>query len=85
MMHAVMMTSEPRLIYWQDVTLTIMREVVEWRASGTPVCYTIDAGPNVHVITLENHAEQIISALIKIPGVLDVIEAPSGGGARLID
>jgi diphosphomevalonate decarboxylase len=45
LMHAVMMTSAPRLIYWQPATLGVMQAVQEWREAGLEVCYTIDAGP----------------------------------------
>ncbi|MCA2001203.1 MAG: diphosphomevalonate decarboxylase, partial [Chloroflexi bacterium] len=50
MMHAVMMTSNPPLMYWQPATLGIFHAVREWRASGFPAAYTVDAGANVHVI-----------------------------------
>ena len=54
LMHAVMMTSEPNLIYWKPATLDLITKVVELRQQGLPVCYTIDAGANVHIITLGN-------------------------------
>ena len=50
-MHAVMITSSPPLLYWLPATLAILQAVPNWRKSGLPVCYTIDAGPNVHVLT----------------------------------
>jgi diphosphomevalonate decarboxylase len=83
LMHAVMMTSQPRLIYWQPVTLAVMQAVVDWRNSGTPVCYTVDAGPNVHVITPGDSSLKVIADLLKIPGVIKVLASPPGGAARL--
>ena len=53
MMHAVMMTSSPPLVYWQPATLAIMHAVSTWRQQGLPACYTNDAGPNVHVLCLQ--------------------------------
>ena len=53
LMHAVMMTSHPPLFYWQPATLAVMQAVKAARTRGLPVCYTIDAGPNVHVICTE--------------------------------
>ncbi len=83
LMHAVMLTSTPRLLYWQPATLAVMQAVVAWRQQGIPVFYTIDAGPNVHVFCLGEHAERVVSLLREIPGVLDVLLALPGGPARL--
>jgi diphosphomevalonate decarboxylase len=85
LMHSVMMTSQPRLIYWQPVTLAVMQAVIEWRTGGTPVCYTIDAGPNVHVITTGDHSDQVAAQLDQIPGVLEVLRSRPGGAARLLE
>nr|MBI2905548.1 diphosphomevalonate decarboxylase [Chloroflexota bacterium] len=84
MMHAIMMTSRPSLYYWQPPTLAIMEAVRGWRAGGVPVCFTIDAGPNVHVITLAAHAAEVESRLRALPGVLNVLRAAPGGGAELL-
>ncbi len=84
MMHAIMMTSRPPLYYWQPPTLAIMEAVRGWRAGGLPVCFTIDAGPNVHVITLAAHAAEVESRLRALPGVQNVLRAAPGGGAQLL-
>ncbi len=55
-MHAVMMTSTPSLLYWQGGTVEVMQAARRWREEeGIPVFFTIDAGPNVHLICEENH------------------------------
>lgn len=83
LMHAVMLTSTPRLLYWQPATLALMQAVVEWRGAGLPVFYTIDAGPNVHVICPAETAEQVAARLKEITGVQEVLTALTGGAARL--
>jgi len=83
LMHAVMMTSRPPLFYWMPATLGVMRAVQEWRKSGLPACYTIDAGPNVHVICEAQAASQVRERLSQIPGVEQVLAAGPGGPARL--
>lgn len=83
MMHAVMMTSTPPLIYWAPASLLIMKAVQEWRSAGCEVCYTLDAGPNVHVICRAAAAGQVKEKLEKIPGVQQVLTALPGGSARL--
>ena len=84
LMHAVMMTSNPRLIYWQPASLAILQAVPAWRAKGIPVCYTVDAGPNVHMLTLSAHAAEVQRRLADIPGVIEVRTAEAGGPARLV-
>jgi diphosphomevalonate decarboxylase len=83
LMHAVMMTSNPPLLYWQPITLAVIHAVRGWRESGMPVCYTIDAGPNVHVLTLAGFMDQVNQRLSQIPGVEDVLIAKPGGPAYL--
>jgi diphosphomevalonate decarboxylase len=84
LMHAVMMTSSPLLFYWEPITLELMHTVRSWRATGLPVCYTIDAGPNVHVITLAAYAGQVSDLLREIPGIQQVLMSPPGGAAHLV-
>ena len=85
LMHAVMMTSQPRLIYWQPATLAVMQDADLKKSAKTHVCYTIDAGPNVHVLTPADFAARVIENLVQIPGVTEVLSAQPGGAVRLID
>ena len=82
MMHAVMMTSQPALFYWQPASLTVMQAVGEWRRAGLGVCYTLDAGPNVHVLCAAAEAQAVSARLAELPGVRQVLTAGVGGAAR---
>jgi diphosphomevalonate decarboxylase len=84
-MHAVIMTSRPPILYWLPATLAVMQAVDSWRKHGLPACYTIDAGPNVHVITPAQSAEQVAQQLRQIPGVSDLLLAHPGGPARYLE
>jgi len=84
LLHAIMMTSRPPLYYWLPQTLEIMRSVQNWRKTGTPAAFTIDAGPNVHIICESNSGEFIQHQLSKIPGVREVLVAHPGGKTRLV-
>jgi diphosphomevalonate decarboxylase len=84
MMHAVMMTSNPPLMYWQSATVEIFHQVREWRAGGLPVGYTVDAGANVHVICLGDYAKEVEKRLREAPGVSDVLVAGVGGAAKIV-
>lgn len=83
LMHAVMITSTPPLLYWLPATVTIMHAVQAWRNEGIPVCYTIDAGPNVHVVCPGEQVEMIVGRLCQLPGVIQVLTAHPGGPATL--
>jgi len=85
LMHAVMMTSTPPLYYWEPATLAIMKAVREWRAQGLPVCFTIDAGPNVHCLCLAEAAPEVERRLREILDVKEILTAGPGGAARLMD
>jgi diphosphomevalonate decarboxylase len=85
LMHAVMMTSTPSLFYWQPSTLFLMEKVSQWRSNGLPVSFTIDAGPNLHLITTSDYVDQIRSELHSLPQVLDLYVTHAGGPAVLLE
>ncbi len=82
LMHAVMMTSSPPLLYWQPTTISIMHAVQRWRRDGLPVFYTIDAGPNVHCITTENHYKTVVTEINTLPGIKEIITSRPGSGIQ---
>jgi diphosphomevalonate decarboxylase len=84
MMHAVMMTSDPPIHYWQSASLSIMKAVRELRQKGFACAYTLDAGPNVHVICTASSLPAIKDAFRGFPGVEKMLTARTGKGARLI-
>jgi diphosphomevalonate decarboxylase len=79
MMHSVMMTSKPPIFYWEPATINIIKSVERWRREGLSVCYTIDAGPNVHCICTSETADEIQTRLKNLPGVNSVISSHPGG------
>jgi diphosphomevalonate decarboxylase len=84
LMHAVMATSQPPLFYLGDDSLQVMRAVGRWRAEGLPVCYSVDAGPNVHVLTEPDAVEEVARRLQDLKGVREVLQSGPGGAARLL-
>lgn len=84
LMHSVMMTSRPPLFYWQPTSIAIMQAIPAWRRDGLQVCYTLDAGPNVHCICNRIDAQEVSSRLRAISGVLDIKSAGAGRGAYLL-
>ena len=50
-LHAMMLTSNPYFILMKPNTLRIIDAIWEYRReTGVPVCFTLDAGANVHVL-----------------------------------
>jgi diphosphomevalonate decarboxylase len=85
MMHSVMMTSRPALHYWKPASLDVMNCVRQWRMEGISVCYTVDAGPNVHVICPETEAHIVEKRLREVKGVQNVLVARPGGPAKIVE
>lgn len=72
-MHHVMQTQNPPLYYWTDETITIMKLI---KKRAVPAYFTIDAGPNVHVIC-EGKDEAKVLELLK--GRIVIINKPTIG------
>jgi diphosphomevalonate decarboxylase len=83
-MHAVCMTSRPPSFYWNAGTMTVIQAVRGWRAEGLQSYFTIDAGPNVHVICAAADRIEVERRLRELPGVLFTIGNGVGAGARII-
>lgn len=61
MLHAMMMTSGRGYFEMKPNSLNIMNEVRAFRRdSGLPVCFTLDAGPNVHILYPTSIKDQVI-------------------------
>lgn len=60
-LHAMMMTSKPYFILMHSNTLQIINKIWEFRkTTQTPICFTLDAGANVHVLYPESVKEKAI-------------------------
>jgi diphosphomevalonate decarboxylase len=83
-LHALMLTTRPALIYWNPATVAAIHTVRELRASGIPVYFTIDAGPQVKALCDPSDADVVARALAAVPGVLETRTSALGPGARLV-
>jgi diphosphomevalonate decarboxylase len=84
LMHAVMMTSTPPLLYWEPITIAIMKAIRRWRAENNlAVCFTIDAGPNVHCLCPAEAAPEVERRLRENLDVHRILTATPGGPAHL--
>jgi diphosphomevalonate decarboxylase len=85
LLHAVTMTTEPPALYWYPATVAVLRQVWAWRAEGLPVYFTLDAGPNVHVLTTPEHAPQVATGLCALPDIVRTLVCQPGGPPVLGD
>ncbi|WP_236974499.1 diphosphomevalonate/mevalonate 3,5-bisphosphate decarboxylase family protein [Membranihabitans maritimus] len=59
-LHSLMMTSNPGFILIKPNTLQIINKIREYRQdTSIPVCFTLDAGPNVHILYPDRHAHTV--------------------------
>ena len=59
-LHALMMCSNPSYILMKPNTLNLINKIREFREeTKIPLCFTLDAGPNVHLLYPENEAEKV--------------------------
>lgn len=88
-LHAMMMSSKPYYILMKPQTLEVINALWDFRKqTGHPVCFTLDAGANVHVLYPHKHAtpvqEFIKSDLAKLCQNGHFIVDHQGQGAKAI-
>ena len=65
-LHALMMCSNPSFILMKPNTLRLIEAVRNFRnETQIPLCFTLDAGPNVHLLYPKNEAEKVESFIKK--------------------
>lgn len=61
-LHAMMMASQPYFILMKPNTLHVLNKVWQFRKeSSLPLCFTLDAGANVHLLYPENIKAEVMS------------------------
>ena len=83
-MHADMLAGEPGLVYWRGATVEMIHRCRALRQAGTPVWFTIDAGPHVKLLTTPEHEQAVAEAAAAVPGITGVIRSGVGGPARVL-
>ena len=88
-LHAMMMTSRPYFLLMKPHTLQIIERLFAFREkTGLPVCFTLDAGPNVHLLYPTDIKKEIMSfvqnTLSDFLSPLGFIEDETGKGPEKI-
>jgi diphosphomevalonate decarboxylase len=92
-LHAVAMTSQPAgypwmsgIFYMEPETIRLIRAVQDWRMHGTPVYFTLDAGPAVHLLCEPVNLDGLLKAIGALfdPQVPQLWVSRPGRGAWLV-
>ena len=66
-LHDLMATSTPSYTLKEENTINIIDKILEFRKETClPICYTLDAGPNVHLLYPDSCSEQVHSFIDEV-------------------
>ncbi|OGK24464.1 diphosphomevalonate decarboxylase [Candidatus Roizmanbacteria bacterium RIFCSPLOWO2_01_FULL_37_12] len=82
-LHALTLTSNPPIIYWQPETVRLMNLIQIWKQEGLEIYFSIDAGPNLFLFSKENDTNDLLKKL-RDNKFNDFILNKPASGARLI-
>lgn len=83
-MHAIMLTSSPKLKYFSDATLRVLQFVRKIReAENLQVYFTLDAGPNVHLICQANQAALVAEKVADQFSQFEILMDKVGGKPKI--
>ena len=83
-MHALTLSSRPAVLYWNHTTLQLIEEVRALRLKGVPAYFTIDAGPQVKIVTSGDYVNELINHFSTFKGIDKCIESKLGPDAALV-
>ncbi len=89
MLHSLMMSSEPPFILMQPQTLSIIDSIENFCIdTKIPITYTLDAGPNIHLIYHNNYHRQVLdfiqNSIFNTINQENIIFDQLGGGCQLL-
>lgn len=88
-LHALLMSSGSGITLMKPASLSVIDKIREFRKQqGLPVCFTLDAGPNIHLLYPENIEKQVKNfiekELVKHCQAGQWIDDSIGAGPKLI-
>jgi hypothetical protein len=84
-MHALALSANPGLLYWNGTTVQAMHLIRELRHSGLPVYFTIDAGPQIKVLCLPEDEVRVRDMLRSINGIERIVVNKPGSGVQILE
>ncbi len=71
-MFATMLGADPPVLYWLPASVAAIKRCERLRAAGIAAFETMDAGPQVKVLTTEHYLESVLAALAEVGEVFTV-------------
>lgn len=84
MMFGTMLTSRAPVIYWEPQTVALIKMCERLREAGYSAWETMDAGPQVKILTLEPHSHALICRLKTAFPHLQFLLSKPGGGPEIL-
>lgn len=84
-MHAINLTAQPGFTYFEPNTIRAIKLVEELRHQGIECYYTIDAGPNVKILTPLKNVKEIQKVFLSEFSNVKIINASFGPGVSILD
>lgn len=84
MMHGTLLALDEPFLYFRPDTIRVLDLVSACRADGLAAYFTMDAGPNVKIITNSENRDDIVSRLRSILSENQILIAKAGPAAKVI-
>ncbi len=82
-LHALMITTYPPIIYWNESTISLIRSILNWRKEGLECYFTIDAGPQVKILCRNSDTATIIKKLKDMTFIKNIKLSQPGSGVKI--
>lgn len=84
-LHAIMLTSDPPLVYWLPGTVEMMRAVRKWRQDGLQVYFSVNTGQDIHLLCWQKDAEEVADLAHQITEVQKTVVNRPSEGAHIVN
>ena len=84
-LHAIMLTSQPSLIYWLPATVRVMKLVKKWRNEGFLVYFTVNTGQDIHLLCEKKDVTRLEEKLKTVQEIKKIIISNPSHGTVLTE
>lgn len=84
-MHAINLTAQPGFTYFEPDTIRAIKLIEELRSKGIECYYTIDAGPNLKILTQQKNIKEVKKIFLSEFNNVNIVKATFGPGVTVLD